>query len=117
MPDTAVSIALKTPPVASPGFGSNVSICDGPPLIQRNMHARLRAGSCAARVARVGSHDEPRPIPPTDASRNQSRREIADTATRTSRLAVDEEFVAIDQSPQDVGQAAIRIARRQMGEI
>ncbi len=60
-PGAAVSIAWNGPPFAWSGLGSKVSVWVGPPAIHSTMHARLRAGSSAARAARVGSQPEVSP--------------------------------------------------------
>src|SRR6202795_3659502 len=58
MPETAVSIALKGPPLACPGFRSKVSIWLGPPFIHRRMHERLRSGLVAFCCATASSQPD-----------------------------------------------------------
>src|SRR5579884_1574852 len=53
---TRVGIDLNVPPVALPGFGSNVSIWLGPPFIQRRMQAFAFGGRPWAKAARGSSH-------------------------------------------------------------
>src|SRR5438128_592339 len=72
---TDVSIGLNCPPLAWPGFKSNVSVWLGPPDIHSKMHARLRAGCAAASAASAGNHrEDEKPNAPSDARRRKSRR-------------------------------------------
>src|SRR5689334_356902 len=75
MPGTEVSIGLNGPLFSCPGFGSNVSICVGPPVIHNRMQARLRCGFFAVSSAKAGNQrDIDMPNAPHEVSRSQSRR-------------------------------------------
>src|ERR1043166_2576804 len=75
MPGTLVSIGWNGPPLACPGFRSNVSSWLGPPLIHKRMHERLRCGLLAACSASPSSQpDVEEPTTPAAASFSHARR-------------------------------------------
>src|SRR5262249_35558456 len=57
-PGTLVSAAANGPPLACPGFRSNVSIWLGPPLIHKRTHDRLRCGFFASSAASASSQPD-----------------------------------------------------------
>src|SRR5215471_15138302 len=71
-----VLISLKGPPLACPGFKSNVSIWLGPPFIHNRMQARLGVlPALAVSAAKARSQpDIENPTQPAVETRNQSRR-------------------------------------------
>ncbi len=77
---------LELAPFLCPGFGSNVSICEGPPGIQSRMHDFRRAGFAATSSAKAGSHplsenpETPKDAPAIEAIqfRRDMRSNIAD---------------------------------------
>ena len=76
IPGTFVAISLKGPPLAWPGFRSNVSIWLGPPFIHKRMQEWRRLGFPAACSARAPSQPESeKGTTPAAVSRSQSRRE------------------------------------------
>jgi hypothetical protein len=58
MPGTDVAISLNGPPLACPGFKSNVSVWLGPPFIQSRMHDRRRCAWTAGVAASTSSQPE-----------------------------------------------------------
>ena len=134
MPGTAVSIALNGPPLAWPGFGSNVSIWLGPPVIQSRMHAFLRVGSAAARPARRldparsrgGGHarrGQLQQLPARQFGRGSVRHRAAPGEARwrcrsgISAIAIrrssviQQELGPVQQGPEDVGEGLLRVVR------
>src|SRR5262249_21437979 len=86
MPGTLVSVAANGPPLAWPGFRSNVSIWLGPPLIHSRTHDRLRCGFAAASAASASSQpDDEQPTTPAADSRSQSRRDRPERLLRDTR--------------------------------
>src|SRR5437879_6394420 len=76
MPGALVAIGLKSPPSLVSGFMSNVSLCDGPPSIQRRMQDLVFLPVTAARAASGASQpDIEAPSMPSDEKRRKSRRE------------------------------------------
>ncbi len=87
IPGTLVAISLNGPPLAWPGFRSNVSIWLGPPLIQSRMHAFLRCG-CEARssASRSSQPESEEPTAPAEVNRSQSRRESGGSSERRTMI-------------------------------
>src|SRR6185437_262042 len=78
IPGTEVAVSLIGPPLAWPGFKSNVSRWLGPPFIQSKMQERLGFPWRATSAASVSIQPEAEP-PKTPAaeSRSKSRRETS----------------------------------------
>src|SRR5262245_17097658 len=76
MPGTLVAIGLNGPPLAWPGLRSNVSSCEGPPLIHSRMQDLFgRAGKAAAWARSANQPETPQPSAPAADSFSQSRRD------------------------------------------
>src|SRR5262245_6724032 len=75
MPETLVSIGLKVPALAVPGFRSKVSLWLGPPAIHRRMHDfGLAPWAAAPWAMTLNQPDSDRPETPAAASFRASRR-------------------------------------------
>ena len=75
-PDTAVPMALNSPPVGRPGLGSKVSMWLGPPAMYSRMQALCLVPFSAAWAASTGSQPDAE-LRPTPAAVRQECRDMA----------------------------------------
>src|SRR5262245_5413828 len=76
MPEQLVAVGLNGPPLACPGLRSNVSSCEGPPLIHSRMQDFFgRAGKAAACTRSANQPETQEPRAPAADNLSQSRRD------------------------------------------